>query len=561
MPATAGSERPGSRACLDLLPWLAVAVACAPLLEGFPRGHDWIFELLRAAEYRAALAAGQLPPWWAENLYGGYGSPIFLFYAPLHAAGTALLSLPFGSVPLAATALLVLLTALSAGTMRLLLRGVVSDPAAARVGTVFWVLHPYLLGDKLLRNANAEFTALALAPLPLAGVALIRERPRAGLALLTGGLALTTVAHNLTALVTMALAILGALVVHAGSADRRTWLRIVLALALGLGLAAFFWLPAVSLTHWVRIDELVRGRFDFHRNFPPLGQALGYGSFFSTGVLTPLALAGALLALLRRAACGARDARLHGACLAAAAGFLFLLTPASTLVWESVPLLPLFQFPWRMLGPLALVSALAVALGFAVLAADASPRRRLGLESLLFAACVANALPALLRAQPLAPEQSATLAEHLAPRSIRAGFVSATVADEYLPLAGRHATWRTERPVQGPVVRAPSDARVSVLEESGTRIALSVQLESAGRLRIARWAVPGWRLVLDGRPSEPLPNAGGSLDVDLPAGETQLVLRLEPPLLRRAGLALGAVALCAWLWLLARAPKGEPRGC
>ena len=61
---------------------VAVVVSCFPLLQGFPRGHDWIFELVRVTEYGHALGAGQYPPFWADNLYGGYGSPIFLFYAP-----------------------------------------------------------------------------------------------------------------------------------------------------------------------------------------------------------------------------------------------------------------------------------------------------------------------------------------------------------------------------------------------------------------------------------------------------------------------------------------------
>jgi hypothetical protein len=554
------ARRLGSRVLFDALPWLAGALACWPLLQGLPRGHDWPFELVRAAEYRAALAAGQMPPWWAENLYGGYGSPIFLFYAPLYAGGTALLSGLLGSLPGAATAALALLTALSVGTMLVFLRAVVGDPAAARIGSVFYVLHPYLLGDKLLRSANAEFAALALAPLPLAGVALIGARPRAGFAALSAGLALCILAHNLTALVVMGLVALAAPLLHAGTAGWQTWLRIALAIALGLAMAAFFWLPAVSLTHWVRIDELVQGPFDFHGSFPSLAQALGYGSFFSAGLLTPLALGLALFALLRHPACGALPRRLLGACLAAAAGCLFLITPMSTLVWEHVPLLPLFQFPWRMQGPLALMSALAAALAFAALGARASQRRRSAAEIVLFAACVANALPTLIRAEAIVPAERAVLAQRLAPRTIRAMQLPATVVDEYLPRAARREALETGRPVLGPVVGAPQDARVAVLEDHGTRIALSVQLAEPGRLRIARWSVPGWRLELDGRPSEPLSNADGSLDVDLPAGETQLLLRLETPALRRAGAAASAVAFLVWLWLVIRGPRAERRG-
>jgi len=552
---------PASRALFAALPWLAVVLACAPLLGGFPRGHDWTFELVRAAEYRAALAAGQWPPWWAENLYGGYGSPIFLFYAPLYAAGTALLSGPFGSPPAAAAAMLALLTVAAYAAMQALLRAVVADPAAARVGSVFYVLHPYLLGDKLLRNANAEFAALALVPLPLAGVALIGARPRAGAALLSAGLALCILAHNLTALVALALIALVAVAVHAGASGGRVWLRIAGGLALGLALSAFFWLPAVSLTPWVRIDELVAGRFDFHANFPALAQIFGHGLFYSAGLLTPLSLALALLAWRRAAALGAPARRLLAACLAAAAALCLLQTPASTPVWERLPLLPLFQFPWRMQGPLALLAALVGGLAFAALAARAAPGRRRAVEVALLAACAANALPTLLRAEALTPRERAQALASLAPAEIRDRQIPATVADEYLPRGARRSAARDERPARGlaPLVRPPADARISVLEARGTRVALDVSLAEPARLRIARWAVPGWRLELDGRPSPPLANEAGSLDVELPAGRTRLALRLEPPALRRAGLAASAAALAVWLGLVARCGVGPTR--
>ena len=87
-----------TRQLLRALPWLALAIAVSPLfVHGFPRGHDWSFELVRIAEYQAALASGQLPPHWGENLYAGYGSPVFLFYAPLFSAGASLLGWTLGA--------------------------------------------------------------------------------------------------------------------------------------------------------------------------------------------------------------------------------------------------------------------------------------------------------------------------------------------------------------------------------------------------------------------------------------------------------------------------------
>jgi len=63
---------------------LGVALgACLELIiMGYPQGNDWILELVRIVEYHAALSSGQAPPFWAGDLYRGFGSPIFVFYAP-----------------------------------------------------------------------------------------------------------------------------------------------------------------------------------------------------------------------------------------------------------------------------------------------------------------------------------------------------------------------------------------------------------------------------------------------------------------------------------------------
>ena len=72
---------------LRLPPLLAVLVATGPLLLwGFPAGHDWGWKLVRIVEYKEAFASGQFLPFWAVDLYNGWGSPIFLFYAPLFSA-------------------------------------------------------------------------------------------------------------------------------------------------------------------------------------------------------------------------------------------------------------------------------------------------------------------------------------------------------------------------------------------------------------------------------------------------------------------------------------------
>ncbi len=545
---------------LGALPWLACLAGAAQLVvSGFPEGHDWQYEILRVSEYRAALAAGQLPPYWSENLYGGYGSPVFLFYAPLYSALGSLASWALASVPRGATFVLVLFSALSVPFMRLFLDSLlerlgISQPAAARVGVVFWVLHPYLLGDKLVRNADAEYLALCLVPVALAGVALAGRAPRRAFALISGGLALVVLAHNLTALVAVTFTIGLALVLY-GRATAATWGVTLGGIAAALALSAFFWLPALSLTHLIRPEELLRGKFDYRQQFPPLSKIFWYVRFFATGLATPAVLLAALAAAVRFPA----QRRFLVSLLAAALGLLFLLTPWSSAIWAAVPWLPLFQFPWRMMGPVALVASALLA----VIAALALARRpevtRVRAELALGAALFLNAVPILLQYEPMRSGE-AQLESLVHPEVVRNSSEGVTALDEYLPRASDLAVWRTQRPLDGPVVAASGPARWETRVDTGTRIELTTHSAEPVRLRLARFVFPGWRVEVNGAPAAWAPSRWGTLEVEVPAGDALVRAELEPPPVRRAALWLSGAALAAWLaglWLASRRARAS----
>jgi hypothetical protein len=552
-----GGERGDGRAALALraLPWLAFALGIAPLVVGgFPVGHDWLYELVRVGEYRAALEAGQWPPWWSENLYAGYGSPVFLFYAPLFSATATLLGELSGSVARGASAALVLASAASVYTMGRFLSDLlatqgVADRAAARVGTVFFVLHPYLLGDKLVRNADAEFVALCLAPIAFRGAVLATTRPRPAFVLISGGLALVILAHNLTALVGVA-AVLGAGLALHGVRDRRAWQVILAGVAAALVLTAFFWLPALAYTGLIRPEELLQGKLDFHGQFPPLQKIFWYVRFFATGLATPLALVAGVWAALRFP----DQRRALASLLGAAALLLFLQTRASTEIWESVPMLPFFQFPWRMMGPLAWAASAVVALTFAAALARASTPRRVAAELALFALLILNALPILSQYRAF-PEDAERFAPALAhPELIRNGVERVTLGDEYLPRQADPRVWFTQRPLEGPVISSSGLVRWKTLEDRGTRIELETHASSgAARLRLARFAWPGWQLELDGAKHALPASALGVLEVDVPAGDARIRLWLEPPPLRRFALVVSLASLVVWLIVVSMA--------
>ena len=132
----------------SFFPFIALLATSLPLLSlQFPQGQDWIFELVRVAEFKSALLNGQIPPYWGENLYKGYGSPIFLFYAPLYSFVSSLCSYVTGSIAAGCSLALLLFSIVGVFSMKLLVEETIGEKTsqsetASRKLPVFLFLTP-----------------------------------------------------------------------------------------------------------------------------------------------------------------------------------------------------------------------------------------------------------------------------------------------------------------------------------------------------------------------------------------------------------------------------------
>ncbi len=550
-----GQEDPGEPrfSAWDALLAVPVLVALWPLVRGWPRGHDWRHELVKIAEFGHAVGAGQLPPHWAENLYGGLGSTIFLFYAPVYAAVASAAGAALGSVPRGGVIALIGFTILGAYTMyRAAVHMTGGEAQAGRIAAAVFILHPYLIGDVLLRSATSEFAALCVVPLALWGVFELRRRPHKGAALLAGGLGLTVVTHNITALVMSAIVAAAGAWLYRGRGERSAWPWLLLGMGLALGLSAFFWLPALALRDLVQTDSMVTGRFDFRENFPAFGSLFGYSRFFGAGWLAALILAAGLAGALR----WRRDAS-AGAIrflVAVALALVALMTPLTTVVWEHTPLLPYLQFPWRLQGPLAVVTGLLAAGLFSQRSRHWPSGRRHGLEAAVLALALANSLPHLLAGQPLTPEERAWTEAALTPAALSSGVFRASVLDEYLPVSADPSAL-AERSSRGAPVRAPLGAVTTVHRDLGSRISFDVAAESESWLTLQRWGFPGWEARIEGRIAATRVDSLGRLQVRVGAGSGRVELRKRAPGARRAALVLSAFACLLWTGLVLSARR------
>lgn len=552
----------------------ALALAISPALAPWAlSGHSAALDLQRQDAYHRAVLGGELFPRWLPDLYGGYGSPIFFFYAPLPYALTELFRwLGAGALWAPKLALVALWFAGAFGA-----RSVGRRLFGAEAGWVAfgaWALSPYLLLDLYVRSAFGEIAGLALLPWAFAALlAVDPERPAVGVARAGLAFALLVVAHNIVAL--LAAPALG--LVALAARGRTRWLRLA-ALAGGLALSAWFWLPALVEKELVFAEEsLTLGQFSIERNllapsallpwrvqleFPAhAGAAFDFrlGPLFWLGlVLSPWA-ARRLSGTSRTGAVGAAVALV---------GLLVLCLGVSGPLWRALPLVRFVQFPFRLFGPASLA---AVLLAAAAVAATA-PRWRAVAAGLALLVAGLGARPLLdqaryglvdtrtletrvFRRQEIGPALASDpdLVDPLdfvgVALDARIAY-SGTSRDDYLP----RTVGRKPPPLPGTAAVIPPapDAPVEVVEASrrGTRLSADVRVSAPTTLLFHQFFYPGWRARVDGAVravrAEPL---FGRIEVPLEPGDRKVEVTLGSTPTRRLG--AGASLLAALLLVAA----------
>jgi hypothetical protein len=200
----------------------------------------------RTEDYAAALREGRLYPRWSPNAFTGYGAPIPHYYPPAPAYTAALIQVLFtGDAVLAVR--LVYIAALSLAAMMTYL--LVTRRAGARAGLLAGILYIYspyvgLTAPHILGDLPGVISA-ALLPLLLWSVdKLLTRRFSLDLllvALVTSGFYLT----SLRAAWISTLLVMAFVGWHWHAGGKVPWRRMIGAYVLGIGVAGFYWIPAL----------------------------------------------------------------------------------------------------------------------------------------------------------------------------------------------------------------------------------------------------------------------------------------------------------------------------
>jgi len=232
------------------------------------------------------------------------------------------------------------------------------------VSALFYVYAPYRASDVYSRGAVGEFWALVFLPLIFWAILEFIKKEKfkyiSFLALSFAGLLLT---HNITSLAFTPWAILWGVFLCFFFRKKRLLSKLLLGGLWGFGLASFFILPVIFERHFVHIESMISGYFNYLAHFVSLKQLFfssfwGYGSSelgpyddlsFAIGTLHWLfAFLAIIIAFLLR-----KDDKfsfLVAFFLGAVFFFsAFMTHQRSVFIWNSLPFLSYFQFPWRFL--------------------------------------------------------------------------------------------------------------------------------------------------------------------------------------------------------------------
>jgi uncharacterized membrane protein len=335
----------------------SVFAGAALLHPGLIPTHDGEYHVVRFYEFNKALLDGNWYPRWASDLNNGFGVPLFNFVYPLPNYFSSLIHL-FGFSFIDSFKLEMFLSLIIGGIFFYLWAKQFWGDLGALTSSIFYVFSPYHFVDIYIRGSVGEVLALAIFPALLWSLTVfIKTGKKIFIPLSALLLGLMIFSHNILALMFSAFTFSYALFFLANVKDRRgTLIGLSKIAIIGLFMSSVFWLPALLETKFAVGLQL----YDVTSNFPLLYQLLipTWGSGFATSDLGSqlsfqIGMANLIAVFLIIPCIIFVKNKNRSLILFFLSWFFivfFLMLQVSHVIWEKVPLMNYFQFPWRFLS-------------------------------------------------------------------------------------------------------------------------------------------------------------------------------------------------------------------
>jgi hypothetical protein len=335
--------------------------------QGYFIMHDDL-QVMRVWQMGKCFDDGQIPCRWSQDMAYGYGQAMYNFYSAFpYYIGQIIRVL----TPLSILGTIKILFAISivvSGVGMYLLTREFWGRAGGALAAVLYIYAPYHALDVFVRGALAESFALAILPFVWWSFYRLIKKPNYPL-LVASALSLAALisTHNISTMIYAPFTLLWVLYWLIRGSSLKGVLSVAASGFLGVGLAAFFFIPALLEQSLINTQYLISEYSDYHAHFVTIKQLFlerkwGFGpSIFgpyddlSFQVGWPhwwLAAAAGGVALFKLLRKKTRDRAVLVVFLLAFCTLSLLLTHQRSLpIWEKVPLMNFVQFPWRFLGP------------------------------------------------------------------------------------------------------------------------------------------------------------------------------------------------------------------
>nr|MBI5455866.1 glycosyltransferase family 39 protein [Candidatus Levybacteria bacterium] len=344
--------------------------AFKPVLNsGFFLIHDDT-QVARVYEMTKSLKVGMFPVRWVFDLGYGFGYPIFNFYAPLSYYYGSIFNI-LGFDALSATKIMMVTGIIMAGIFMYLFVKELFGKIAGIVASLFYVYAPYHALDIYVRGDVSEFWAYAFIPLVFYGLWKIYKKKSWLFVIISSlGYAGIITSHNLTAMMITPFLLLYILFLSLALYKKKQKSSITYLLCgvfLGVIVSCFYWFPALSEMKYTNVLSQIGGGSNFSDHFVCVsqlwtsqwaygGSTLGCvdGLSFMIGKLHILisifsAVGVSLLFFSKKQNLNKEKILITVVSFMAFIFSVFLTLENSKFIWQAVPLMAFFQFPWRFL--------------------------------------------------------------------------------------------------------------------------------------------------------------------------------------------------------------------
>ena len=420
--------------------------------RGFFPMHDDT-QPARVYEMAKALSYGQFPVRWVPDLGYGYGYPLFNYYAPLPYYAGAIFSLS-GLDAIISAKIMFVIGIILAGITMLLLVNYLANPSAGIASSLLYLYAPYHAVNIYVRGAVGEIYAYGFMPLYILGLVMIinktKKDVRNGIILSSIGLAGIILSHNILGMITgyftLAFMIPYLIYLIIKKSKLTVFFVLTLALFMGVGLSAFFALPAIAEKDYSNVSKIISGGSDYYLHFVTLtqlwdsswgfaGSAPGVedGMSFRIGKLHVI-FASISIILLVFFYYWKRIPRLNLRTKQPVKGLypilvimffisIFLMIEQSSYIWKNLPGFSFIQYPWRFLNFTVLYASILISVLFLAL----KKNHQLYL-CLLILLLVLGSYPNLFTPQAI---RSVKLEDYVSYDNLRNKI--SKISDEYLP--------------------------------------------------------------------------------------------------------------------------------